>query len=176
MKYFISLFLLLSFEIVVADTWTQKASITGARDGAVGFSIGNKGYIGTGFNSGAFTYYHDFWEYDPSSNTWTQKADFGGGNRTGAVGFSIGTKGYIGTGLSDSGSKNDFWEWDQLTNIWIQKTDFGGAIRNGAVGFSIGTKGYIGTGGTNPPLMLYNDFWEWDGDTVCRQAKLDFFG
>ena len=33
-----------------ANTWTQKADFGGAaRDGAVGFSIGSKGYIGTGW-------------------------------------------------------------------------------------------------------------------------------
>ena len=33
-----------------ANTWTQKADFGGtARDGAVGFSIGSKGYIGTGY-------------------------------------------------------------------------------------------------------------------------------
>ena len=32
-----------------ANTWTQKADFGGtARYGAVGFSIGSKGYIGTG--------------------------------------------------------------------------------------------------------------------------------
>ena len=41
---------------------------------------------------------NDFWEYDPTTNTWTQKANFGGTPRDGAVGFSIGSKGYIGTG------------------------------------------------------------------------------
>ena len=40
----------------------------------------------------------DFWEYDPATNAWTQKADFGGTARLDAVGFSIGSKGYIGTG------------------------------------------------------------------------------
>jgi hypothetical protein len=46
------------------------------------------------------------------SDTWTQKADFGGIGREGAVGFSIGSKGYIGTGVDDSYSyKKDFWEY-----------------------------------------------------------------
>ena len=47
-------------------------------------------------------HYKDFWEYDPTANTWTQKADFGGTARKNAVGFSIGTKGYIGTGCDGS--------------------------------------------------------------------------
>ena len=152
----------------MADTWTQKDSLQGGiRDGAVGFSIGAKGYIVAGYNSGAFTWYNDFWEWDPSTDSWTQKADFSGGTRSNAVGFSIGSKGYIGVGLNQSGPHNDFWEWDPVTNIWTQKSDFGGAARWIATGFSIGTKGYIGTGsiGVGPENSVV-DFWEWDGDTA----------
>ena len=88
------------------NLWTQKANFGGgARFSAVGFSIGNKGYIGTGNN-----YPQDFWEYDPITNLWTQKANFGGGPRRDAVGFSIGNKGYIGTGQNNNGnSRSDFW-------------------------------------------------------------------
>jgi len=60
------------------------------------FSIGNKGYIGTGYDP---SYKNDFWEYDPTANNWTRKADFLGSARQLAVGFSIGNKGYIGTGM-----------------------------------------------------------------------------
>src|SRR6266487_1394978 len=91
-----------------------------------------------------------------AQDTWTQKADFGGGLRASATGFSIGSKGYIGTG-SDSGFvfQKDFWEYDPATNAWTQKADFGGTGRILAVGFSIGSKGYIGTG------SLTKDFWEY---------------
>ena len=30
----------------------------------------------------------DFWEYDPATNAWTQKANFGGTGRANAAGFS----------------------------------------------------------------------------------------
>lgn len=76
------------------------------RYSAVGFSIGSKGYIGTGQD--ACGYKNDFWEYNPADNSWTQKADFGGGGRVAAVGFSIGSKGYIGTGNDGSSLKKDF--------------------------------------------------------------------
>src|SRR5713101_1775958 len=110
------------------DTWTQKADFGGAaRIAAVGFSIGSKGYIGTGEIFGSTLGTKDFWEYDPATNTWTQKADFGGTERSYAVGFSIGSKGYIGTGLDQSVTiRNDFWEYDPATNSWTQKADFGG--------------------------------------------------
>jgi len=88
----------------MTDEWTRKADFGGtARDSAVGFSIGTKGYIGTGYGGG---YTKDFYEYDPSTNNWTRKADFGGTARYFAVGFSIGTKGYIGTGFDCGGTRD----------------------------------------------------------------------
>src|SRR5205823_1898625 len=103
-----------------------------------------KGYIGTGFDNNV-TWTNDFWEYDPSTNVWMQKADFGGSGRAAAVGFSIGSKGYLGTGSDSEGLFNDFWEYDPATNAWTQKAglELG---RDLAVGFSIGSKGYLGTG------------------------------
>jgi hypothetical protein len=99
----------------VANTWTQKADFGGtARWYAVGFSIwtNGKGYIGTG-DDGFVHFVNDFWEYDPTASTWTQKADFGGTARWYAVGFSIGSKGYIGTGADGSVQfVKDFWEYD----------------------------------------------------------------
>jgi len=92
----------------IGGTWTQKADFAGGRtEMAVGFSIGNKGYIGTGLQVDGE---QDFWEYDPSLNSWTQKANFAGGDRKSAVGFSIGNKGYIGTG-SGNNANQDFWEF-----------------------------------------------------------------
>ena len=42
-------FLGVNMLFAAANTWTQKADFGGtARCGAVGFSIGSKGYIGTG--------------------------------------------------------------------------------------------------------------------------------
>jgi hypothetical protein len=156
-------------------SWTQKTDFGGtARVDAVGFSIGCKGYIGTGFDH-VVGYLKDFWEYDPVANTWTQKADFGGTARADAVGFSIGSKGYIGTGVAASNSYcKDFWEYDPAANTWTQKADFGGTARFYAVGFSIGSKGYIGTGGSGIPL--YKDFWEYEPIANTWTQKADYGG
>src|SRR6266496_1707430 len=143
------------------NTWTQKADFGGgAREYATGFSIGTKGYIGTGYDN-FNNALKDFWEYDPTTNTWKQKADFGGTARYYTTGFSIGTKGYIGTGVENGGASfvKDFWEYDPTTNTWTRKADFGGTARYGAGGFSIGTKGYLGTGAdVNNPVK--KDFWD----------------
>lgn len=99
------------------DRWTRMADFSGnGRYDAVGFSIGNKGYIGTGVsfaegNSGG-KYQKDFWEYEPLSNSWKQIDDFPGGERLKMIHFSAATKGYVIGGQGASGDTADFWEYD----------------------------------------------------------------
>ena len=148
--------------VSAAGFWTRKPDLPGSqRFAAVGFSIGNKGYLGTG-EDGKNVFLKDFWEYDPSTNTWTKKADFGGSARYMAVAFSIGSKGYIGTGHDYTGHLKDFWEYDPATNAWTQKADFAGLIGFEYWGFSIGNKGYVGSGGT---------FWEYNPATNAWTQK-----
>ncbi|MCB0647837.1 MAG: tail fiber domain-containing protein [Saprospiraceae bacterium] len=154
---------------IINGAWSQKANFAGvARENAVAFSIGNKGYFGTGTNLSSF--FRDFWEYDPSNNTWTQIADFGGNDRTSAIGFAIGNKGYVGTGYIEGSKYKDFWEYDPTTNTWVQKADVGRMARYEAVGFAIGDKGYVGLGYYNSDL---DDFWEYDpsNDTWTQKAN-----
>ncbi|MBC7488555.1 MAG: T9SS type A sorting domain-containing protein [Cytophagaceae bacterium] len=173
MKILLMFFLCMYYTAVLAQgTWTPKANFPGtARYEAVGFSIANKGYIGTG-RDGSLGNFKDFWEYNPVTDTWAQKADFGGGDRCNAVGFSIGAKGYIGTGANE-GFKKDFWEYDPTNNSWSQKANFGGTARYDAVGFSIGNKGYIGTGTDGSAVK---DFWEYDPIIDQWNVKSDFGG
>jgi hypothetical protein len=102
------------------------------------------------------------------NNTWTQKANYGGGSRYSPVAFSIGSKGYFGTGYDGSNPTNDFWEYDPSNNTWSQKANFSGGARYLSVGFSIGSKGYIGTGYNS---AYYNDFWEYDPSLNTWSAK-----
>ena len=97
---------------------------------ATGFSIGSKGYIGTGADGTVV--FKDFWEYDPAANTWTQKADFGGSARDYAKGFVIGGKAYVGTGANELGTfYKDFWEYTPATaqTSWIELAPTGGPPR-----------------------------------------------
>ena len=77
-KFFATfLFLFTLCAINAQGVWNRKADFSGMnRKGAVGFSVGAKGYIGTGRDENRM--YKDFWEYDTLLNAWTQKADFGG--------------------------------------------------------------------------------------------------
>ncbi len=154
------------------DTWEKKADFGGAaRRWAAEFSIGSKGYIGTGFDGTASR--DDLWEYDPATNVWTQKASMNGA-RAEAFGFSIGSKGYIGMGqLAGVGYVNDFWEYDPSANAWTQKSNFGGVPRQNPAGFSIESKGYVGTGWDG---SYHKDFWEYDPSTDRWTRKADFPG
>ncbi|MCH2230353.1 MAG: hypothetical protein MK105_08410 [Crocinitomicaceae bacterium] len=148
-----------------AQTWNQKANVpTIARHRATSFSIGNKGYVCLGhINTVANILFEDLWEYNPASNTWTQKADFGGGLRYHAHGFVINGKAYVGTGRDASSYQDDNWEYDPTTNTWIQKSDIPGPNRRGTVSFVINDIGYVGSGLTSSGgSSTSNDFYAYD--------------
>ncbi len=164
--------LLVINSMLAQDNWMQKSGFpASARKGSVGFSIGDKGYIGTGQD--VTGYRNDFWSYEPAADSWTQKADFAGGAREGATAFNIGGKGYIGMGMNP-GLLNDFWEYDPLINSWTKKADFAGGARFGSVGISIGSKGYVGTGDNFYGYL--RDFWEYDPVSDSWTQKADFGG
>jgi len=126
------------------DTWTKKSNFPGlGKMDQVGFTIGDKGYIGTGFGSNRNT--TEFWEYDPKLDKWTQMADFPGMARNGAIGFSIGDLGFIGLGNADGVIVDDIWLYDKSSNIWMEIDNCGFASWN-AFSMTIGTRGYFGTG------------------------------
>jgi len=128
--------------------WIKKSDFEGLPRGkAVNFVIGDKAYLGLGYNSESDDpYLKDFWMYDPAIDRWTKVSDFPGKGRTASVAFSINGKGYVGTGYDGENKLKDFWEYDPVTNSWTQKDDFMGGARIQAVGFSVNDHGYIGTG------------------------------
>ena len=163
------------------NSWTQKADLAGAgRWAAVGFSIGNKGYIATGYkNQCCLINLNDLWEYDPSNDSWTKKANFAGTKRLSAVGFSIGDKGYVGLGSDcDYCVTDDFWEYDPGNDTWTRKADFAGGARENAVAFSVGAIGYVGTGDYYDYYnsTVFNDFWKFDPVTNTWDQIADYGG
>lgn len=148
--------------------WTQMTDFGGvARHRTTMLTLGNKIYAGLGHFNGAGPniLFDDWWEYDPATNAWSQKADYAGGICYHAAGFAIDDIGYVGTGrISPSGSTlvKDFFKYDPTNNTWTQLTDFLGSGRRGAVGFAIEGFGYIGTGSFNDDMYRYdpaNDTW-----------------
>jgi len=142
----------------LVGNWARRSEFEGyGRTEAVSFTIGNKVYVGGGYDGNDRL--TDFWEFNEPTGTWLPKASFPGTPRNSAVAFSINGKGYVGTGYDENDNKlKDFWEYDPATDAWTRKADFGGAARYNAVGFSIGAKGYISTGYDGNYLK---DMWEY---------------
>ncbi|MDY0781433.1 Kelch repeat-containing protein [Tenacibaculum sp. IB213877] len=152
--------------------WVESSTFDGnSRGNAVTFTIGNKGYLITGYNGD--DYLADTWEYNLEGDYWVQKATFPGVARSGAVGFAINGKGYIGTGYDGNDKLKDFWEYNPETDEWTQKTDFAGTARYGAIGFSINGVGYIGTGYDGSEQK---DFWKYDPSNNTWEQIFGFSG
>jgi N-acetylneuraminic acid mutarotase len=152
----------------MADLETNK------RYEAFGFSIGNRGYVGTGF-SGAGNSYSDFWEYNPADNTWSKKDDFPGGPRQYSFTFVIGGKGYVGGGYTGNTLNvfKDFYEYNPLTGHWTTKDSIPIPISY-ATAFSINDKGYVATGNKNGAAS--QDVYEYNSQTDTWAQKNIFPG
>ena len=81
------------------DAWVKKKDFSGTpRYTAIGFGIGTKGYMGTGFQSNQPNALADYWEYNPSTDSWRQLENIGKSVRYNAVAFVIGNTAYVGGG------------------------------------------------------------------------------
>lgn len=183
MKKFLLLFFTFHFSLFILKaqgSWSPRTTLPDSgRYGGIGFSIGNYGYIGLGLdvNHIPHKWLKDFWQFDPSINTWTRKADFPGKARFCPATFVIGNKGYVITGV-DSATLSfsvECWQYEPATDNWTQKADFPGDPRGYDVGFAIGGKGYVGIGG-----QIYTDyqkdFWAYDTATDTWSQIADFPG
>lgn len=117
LKVFSLFFVFCFLSYAQGQKWVQKSNLpSSARHGAFGFSVGNKGYVGTGhINSGTVTdlYYSDLWEYNPSNDSWTQKADVPIPDVAYGLAFGFGDFGYIGYGY-------DFYQFSPISNSYTQ--------------------------------------------------------
>jgi N-acetylneuraminic acid mutarotase len=157
----------ISFTLSAQNSWLKKTSFAQKRERAIGFAIGDFGYLGMGEDT-ANNVHNDLWQYDPVLDTWTQVASLPGSVRRNAVAFTIGTKAYVGTGIDAAESftgleLKDFWEYDPAINSWTQKADYPGGSGNGvyfATGFAVDSKGFICCGKRGPSNYA-NDLWEY---------------
>jgi N-acetylneuraminic acid mutarotase len=162
--------------VVLPGSWTQKKDFPDiyGRFSAVGFSIGDKGYIGFGGNTG---FPEDgLFMYDPSTNSWTQQALLGIKMQQ-AVAVTVNNKAYLGIGYTDQNANeytNSFFEYDPVANTYSPKADFPGAGRFGAVGIAINNRIYVGLG-ADPKSVPgdYSDLWQYDPVTNIWTRKAD---
>lgn len=168
-KFFFVFFLLTQLS-AFSQTWLKRANLTNTgRDGAFGFTIGAKIYVGGGFS------HNDFWEYDIAANTWTQKAALPVlGDRYYGVSFSINGKGYFGLGFNgpNYNPNQDFYEYDPISDAWTAKANFPGTPRAACGYFVINNIGYVGGGGSF--VGVANDFYAYDPVTDSWTSRANY--
>ena len=167
---------------LIPDGWKAlKPFAGGGRNCAVAITIGEKIYAGLGYsaatNNGQVA--NDWYEYDPTTNVWTQKADFPGLPRANAIALVINGKAYVGMGtnydrIAKADLYTDMYEFDPSTNKWTKKADFSGKPRDQPVYFTIGDKGYVGTGN----IVAFDanntkEFYEYDATKDAWNKKAD---
>ena len=137
--------------------YLQTIGFVPAMAGAIGFAIGNKGYILNGAT-------RELWEYEPAIDEFIQKPSYPLTQLIGPAVFSIGTNVYICSGFQDGIGKT-VYTYSQVTEEWTQLKDFPGPKRLETIGFSMNGKGYLTQGVDYDVNSSLNDFWEYDPST-----------
>lgn len=127
--------------------WLKKADFGNfGRHRAAGMAIGNKVYAGTGHlnGDGSDEWYADWWEYDPGTNAWAQRADYPGNGGAGdqdIVAVSFGDVGFAGMGQLSG--YTEFYKFDPIQNLWTQVASPPGGSFNNTFPFRIGGYAYF---------------------------------
>ncbi len=153
--------------------FTQLGDFDGGhRLNAMSFSLGGKGYLGTGENASGISV-NDFWEYDPILDSWTQIADLPNAPRERGATFVIGDKAYAGLGFTNAAGSRELWEYDPSQNNWTQKANFPGIGRELTFSFSHEGLGYVGGGQQLDGVPLF-DMYAYDPQTDTWERKADY--
>jgi N-acetylneuraminic acid mutarotase len=156
---------------------------------ASSFVINNKAYLTLGRQgtkqSVGLT---DCWEFDPTTNSWTRKADFPGKGRVGAIAEVVDGKAYIGFGFNSGSSVygtestifNDFWMYNPQNNSWEEKSSFPkdpnqlDAPLNSCSSFVNNNNIYIV--GLSAQTHMYKDVWRYNTTEDKWKRMSDFPG
>lgn len=163
---------------VASNTWAEKTPFIGvARNGAIGFSIGNVGYVGGG-NDGTNNL-KDFYKFDPAADggkgAWSPIAPLPIA-LSNAVAFTLNGAAYVGTGETvingGTTNTNEFYKYDPSANTWqaINDAPFS-AKRKAAFSFVLNNVAYVGGGISNGSYP--KDFYKFDGSKWTKLNDLN---
>ncbi len=144
------------------NSWTKKADYPGpSRAYSFSFVVNGKAYIGGGGHYGYSEYdlknkFYDLWEFDPATDSWTQKQSFSPNNLSDQqiVATGIGSYGYFT-------ANNFLYRYDPANDQWwIFNNSFPYAHSYRNVSMTVGSKGYFSPGRNYGPGPI--TFWEFD--------------
>lgn len=144
-------------------SWASLANFFEGRHSAISFALSGKLYAGLGQSQS--TLKNDLWSYNPTTDAWTQRANFPGNSRIYASSVEFTNKGYVMGGYPASGQNNafkDFWEYNPILNTWTQKVDLTGLTLGGVDGTAFSTSTAIYYLTSPKKLWKYDptlDYW-----------------
>ena len=148
--------------------WIQKSSFGGpGRHRATGCATSHRGYMGLGHvnGTGQDISYKDWWEYDPASDTWTQKADFPVSTH-GAVALVVDNCPIVGGG---SALSTQFYKFDPALNTWAPIANCILSNPGDSQGFAINNSGFVYQGNQLAKYNPNTNSW-----SMCATAPMTF--
>ncbi|MBX3102984.1 MAG: hypothetical protein KF690_10785 [Bacteroidetes bacterium] len=178
--------------VLVQDTpWRQMTAFPGnSRIHATAFTIGAKGYIGSGATAWCGgTARKDIWSFDPSGSggngTWTNETTYPGNGASMTFSFVLNDRLYMGAGFAACGTwYTDVREWDPVGGVWTSKTAFPAGRGASFYNVNIGNMGYWGMGEQISTCTSQKDLYRFDPTasagagswTVTAAAPAGFVG
>lgn len=153
-----------------AQVFTQKTDFVDTRQRAFSFSVGGKFYTGTGRDASG-TMNNFVYEYNPTSDVWTQLNDFPTNPARNCISMVINDTAYAGLGW-DGTNAIGWYQYNVGNDTWIQKNSVCNAGQFSGT-FSLNGKGYsvCGSGTTT-----HNQLWEYDPVIDVWNQKANFPG
>ncbi|MEY4894852.1 MAG: hypothetical protein RL751_1674 [Bacteroidota bacterium] len=168
MRHFVLLLCLALAPQLVAQFWIQKSSLGGAgRHRATGCATSHRGYMGLGHvnGTGQDISFKDWWEYDPASDTWTQRADFPVSTH-GAVSFVVDNCPVVGGG---SALSTQFYKFDPTQNNWTPIANCILPNPGDSQGFAVNNRGFVYQANQLAKYNPNTDSW-----SLCANAPMSF--
>lgn len=138
------------------------------RNGAIAFTVSNRGYVGAGYNG--LNELNDIWEYEPGTDTWEQRVSLSS-KRVNGFSFTVDNFAYVLGGSNNGVTVKAVEKYDPFNDVWIQMLPLNGRDKNGntitqpisreyATTFTIGSFGYITSGSVNSSPL--SDTWQYN--------------
>lgn len=105
----------------------------------------------------------DFWEYDPTTEQWTELAACPCTARSHPAMVEADGKIYVGLGTGTILDLGDWWAYDIIADTWIEQPDFPAQARHHPYYFDINGKIYVGFGHSRQDI--FNDFYVFNPET-----------
>lgn len=127
------------------NSWIRIKDFPGAaRVDAIAFVIGDRAYVGLGFDGEAAPpIYTDMWSYNATTDSWSQIAEFPEANSLVGITFSNNTNAYVGVPENNDQHIGEMYEYSPATDAWRKVNSFPSGSSLQTHSFTIGERMFV---------------------------------